>query len=580
MSNDDSVASQAGGQLSIVGAAVRDLGRLRRVAAIVARHGFGELVMRTPLGRRLFERGQVPPGDAAMRADPPAVRLTKLLAALGPTYIKLGQILSTRKDLFSTETIEALEKLQDRAPGLPFEAIRSQVELSLGAPLEELFSEFRPEPLATASIAQTHRATTHEGVEVVVKVQRPGIEQLMRSDLDLLYLAAQVLEASIDELQLLGVSAIVQEFEPNLLGELDFRTELNNLLLFRQNLDPARNVSVPRPHPDLSTRQVLTMDFFAGRSMRTLSPESKEASRAVEEVVHAACKQVFIDGLFHGDPHAGNILLNEAGVLCLVDLGMVGHLSKEQRDQLVTLVIAVIAGDSSTIARVLLQMGTPTQRVNLMDLRDEIERIRTRYLEVGSLADYDSAGFAEEFAKAAGKFRIKLAAEYSLLVKAGATIEGIIRHLHPSIDLASIARPYAQQILARRLDPRQLLRQFIGEASSIGTTLQNLPAQLDQVFHDLETGNIQVRAMTPELDALPGVLHQLGSRVTLGMFALSMTLATAVLASGSKPSMPQLVLAIACGLTAASSWTILFWWHFVGRGKPFRLSPWLRLFRR
>jgi ubiquinone biosynthesis protein len=580
MAQDDIPADRGASQLSIMGAAVRDLGRLRRVAVIVARHGFGELMMRTPLGRRLFEKGQVPEGDASMRADPPAVRLTKLLSALGPTYIKLGQILSMRKDLFSAETIGALEKLQDRAPGLPFTAIREQVERSLGASLEELFSEFNPEPLATASIAQTHRARTHEGVEVVVKVQRPGIEQLMRSDLDLLYLGAQVLEASIDEMQLLGVSAIVQEFEPSLLGELDFRTELSNLLVFRQNLDPARKLCVPRPHPDLSTRQVLTMDFFAGRSLRTLVAGSPEAISAVEEIVHAACKQVFVDGVFHGDPHAGNILRNDAGTLCLIDLGMVGHLSKEQRDQLVTLIFAVVAGDSSTIARVLLQMGTPTQRVNLAELRSEIERIRSRFLDVGSIANYDSAGFAEEFAKAAGKFRIKLAAEYSLLVKAGATIEGIVRHLHPGIDLPKIALPYAKQILAQRLDPRQLLEHFAGEASALGSTLRSLPGQLDQVLHDMETGNLQIRAMTPTLDALPGILYQVGGRLLLGMFSVSMTLATAVLVAQLNASTLQLALAAACGLSAASSWTILFWWHFVGRDKPLRLTPLMRLFRR
>lgn len=580
MAQDSSPSDRPDAQLSIVGTAVRDLARLRRVALIVARHGFGGLLLRTPLGRRLIDRQQVADGEAAQGAEPAAVRLTRLLAALGPTYIKLGQILSMRKDLFSAETIAALEQLQDRAPALPFEAVREQVEGSLGAPLSELYQQFDPEPLATASIAQTHRARTHEGAEVVVKVQRPGIEQLMRSDLDLLYLAAQVLEASIDEMQLLGVSAIVQEFEPRLLAELDFRMELKNLFEFRKNLDPAQPVQVPRPHPELSTKQVLTMDFFAGRPLRQLQPNIDVARRAVEAVVHTACKQVLLDGVFHADPHTGNILIDAQGQLCLLDLGMIGRLSKEQRDHLVTLVVALIAGESGTVARVLLQMGTPTQRVNLAELRAEIDRLRGQYLAVGSIGEYDSAGFAEEFAQAAGKFRIKLAAEYAVLVKAGATIEGIVRHLHPNIDLVSIARPYARQVLARRFDPRQLLTAVLGDATSLGANLQSLPGQIDQVLHDFETGNIQVRAMTPALDAVPGVLHQVGSRMILGLFALSMTLATAVLAASGLHLLWQLLLAIACGVTAASSWTTLFWWHFVGRDRPVRLAPLLRLFRR
>ena len=249
---------------SIVGVAMRDLARLRSVAFIVARHGFGPLLMKTPLGKRLFDKP--PEGDAALRETSAPVRFAKLLAALGPTYIKFGQILSMRKDIFAPEWIEALEKLQDDAPRLPFTAIREQVETSLGGTLEDLYGSFEQEPLATASIAQTHRARTKDGDEVVVKVQRPGIEATMRSDLDLLYLCAQVLEASIDEMQLVGVVSVVEEFEKGLLRELNFNQELSNLLEFQRNLDPERKVTVPRPYPELSTRTVLTMQFFKGKA--------------------------------------------------------------------------------------------------------------------------------------------------------------------------------------------------------------------------------------------------------------------------------------------------------------------------
>jgi ubiquinone biosynthesis protein len=566
-------------QPSLVGVAVRDLGRLRRVSTIVARHGFGELLMRTSLGRRLFDKSELPDGDASLAKEPAAVRLTKLLAALGPTFIKLGQILSMRKDLFAKETIAALEKLQDSAPPLEFADIRAQVERGLGAPLEELFARFDETPLATASIAQTHRALTHSGEEVVVKVQRPGIDQTMRSDLDLLYLGAQVLEASIDEMQLLGVSSIVEEFERGLLKELNFQQELSSLLQFRANLDPTRKVTVPRPHPELSSRTVLTMDFFRGKPLRALTPHTPEAQAAVEEIVHSACKQVFLDGLFHGDPHSGNILCNDQGILCMLDLGMVGRLSEEQRDDVVTLIIAAITNDSSTIARVLLKMGTPTQRVNIAELKSEIERIRGQFLTVGSLGAYDSAGFAEAFASAAGRFRIKLAAEYAILIKAAATIEGIIRHLHPKVDLVGIAQPYAKQILARRFDPQRLLRDFVGDAAGLGASLKTLPDQIDQVLHDFQTGNMQVRAVTPELDDLPKQIHQVGSRVVLALFAVSMTLATAIVLPDGKQTFHAL-LAGACAALASGAWTILFFWHFVARGKPVRVTPLLRFFRR
>ena len=563
---------------SIIGVAVRDLNRLRAVAVIAAKHGFGPLLMRIPLARRLFERP--PEGDAALRGQSAPVRFARLLATLGPTYIKLGQILSMRKDLLAPDWIEALETLQDDAPGLPFDAIRAQVEAGLGGSLEELYASFNETPLATASIAQTHRARTRDGDEVVVKVQRPGIGATMRSDLDLLYLAARVLESSIDEMQLFGVVSVIEEFEKGLLRELNFNQELSNLLEFQRNLDPARKVSVPRPYPELSTRTVLTMQFFAGRPIRKLVPRSGEAQAVVNEIVHAAFKQVLVDGVFHGDPHAGNLLYGDDGTVCMIDLGLVGRLSQEQRDDLVTLMIAGIANDSTTIVRVLLKMGTPTQRVNLAELKSDIQRIRGEYLVVESFGEYDSAGFIEAFVKAAGRHRIKLASDMAILGKAAATLEDIIRTLHPEVDLVGIARPFLDDIVTRRLSPQRILGEMMSEATGVGSMLRTVPGQIDQLMHDFETGNIMIRAVTPELDELPRRLHALGGRVTLAAFASATTIATAIVMPETSESTPRLLTAAVLAFAAVTGWVTLFAWHWFGQGKPMKLAPLVRFFRR
>jgi ubiquinone biosynthesis protein len=563
---------------SVVGVALRDLNRLRAVAVIVAKHGFGPLLMRIPLARRLFDRP--PEGDRALSELTAPVRFAKLLAALGPTYIKLGQILSMRKDLLAPDWIEALETLQDDAPRLPFEAIREQVETGLGGTLSELYESFEEEPLATASIAQTHRARTRDGDEVVVKVQRSGIEATMRSDLDLLYLAAQILEASIDEMQIFGVVSVIEEFEKGLLKELNFNQELSNLLEFQRNLDPARKVSVPRPYPELSTRTVLTMRFFAGRPIRKLTPRSAEAQAVVNEIVHAALKQVLVDGVFHGDPHAGNLLYGEDGTVCMIDLGMVGRLSQEQRDDIVTLTIAAIANDATTIARVLLKMGTPTQRVNLNELKADIERIREEYLVVTNFGEYDSAGFIEAFGKAAGRYRIKLARDMAILAKAAATLEDIIRTLHPEVDLVGLARPFLDDIVKRRLSPQRILGEMMSEATGLGSMLRTVPGQIDQLMHDFETGNIMVRAVTPELDDLPKRLHALGGRLTLAAFASATTIAAAIAVPETTESTPRLIAATVLAFSAVTGWVSLLAWHWFGQGKPMRLTPLLRFFRR
>jgi ubiquinone biosynthesis protein len=565
-------------QTSLVGAARRDLARLRVVSATVVRHGFGELLLKTPLGRRLHAKSEVQLGGETVQGSA-AVRFTRMLASLGPTFIKLGQVLSMRQDLLSREWIEALQTLQDKAPVVPLAAVRASIEEALGMPLAEAFASFDERPLATASIAQVHLATTRDGERVVVKVQRPGIESVMRGDLSLLSLGAQVLEASIDEMRLIGVSDLVAEFERALLRELDFREELGNLMRARGLLDAELSVTVPRPYPELSDKVVLTMDFFPGSSVRTLASGSEPARHAVEQLVRALCKQVFVDGFFHGDPHAGNILHDEQGQICLLDWGLVGVLTAEQRTDVVSLLVATLADDSSTIARILLKMGTPTQRVNLAELRAEIERIRGKYLDAKAVSEIDSAGFVQEFADAAQKFRIKLASEYAILIKSVATLEGIVRNLHPEADIVAIARPYVQQTLVRRLSPHDLFKDFASEVSTIGSLAHRLPNQVDQLLHDFETGNLQIRAVTPTLNLLPAVLQQSTSRLSLSLFASVMTLSCALVLPADYHDTPRLLLAIATGLSAFAAWSVLLGWHFI-RGQPLKLTPLLRLLRR
>jgi ubiquinone biosynthesis protein len=403
------------------------------------------------------------------------------------------------------------------------------VEAGLGKPLEESFTNFEPNPLGTASIAQTHRATAADGTALVVKVQRPGIERILRGDLDLLYLVARALETGIDELQLAAVSDVIAEFEKGLLRELDFTSELEHLETARRLLDPAADIVVPRPFRDYSCRTVLAMEWFDGRSLRGLAPGSDAARHAVEELVRAAVQQVFVDGFFHGDPHPGNVLVGADGRVCLIDFGLAGELDQTQRDDLVTLILAVILGDDASIARVLLRMGTSTQRVNLAELRAEVTRIRTTYLNAASLEDVDSGGFAEAFGAAANRFRIKLAPEYAILTKATATLEGIIRTWHPHVDLVAIAQPVVERLMAARWSPARLLAEAMSGASGVGSLLRRLPTQLEQLMQDVESGNLQVRAVSPALDELPLRIHQFASRLSLTGFAAALSICAALL---------------------------------------------------
>ncbi|HJL19718.1 MAG TPA: AarF/UbiB family protein [Sandaracinaceae bacterium LLY-WYZ-13_1] len=566
---------------SIFGVAIRDVARLRKVATIVARHGFGEVLLRMPFAAQLLGRGIAQEGEEARGT--PAERFTRLLGALGPTYIKLGQVLSMRADLLPPDYIQALSTLQDKAPVIPYADVERVVERGLGQPLADIFEEFEAEPLATASIGQTHVAKTRDGRKVVVKVQRPGIGETMRGDLDLLYLAAKGLESSIEELKLIQPSSIVAEFEKNLLRELNFSAELANLVRAGDLLDPDRPVTVPEPLPELSCRTVLTMSFFEGRPVRALEPGSDEARHAVEEILHAMCRGVFVDGFFHGDPHAGNILVDEEGTLCFLDMGLVGTLSPEQRDDLVTLVLGTILDDASTVARVLLKMGTPTQRVDIGELKREIIRVRSEYVMVQKVTDLDTQGFIDEFANAVGKYRVKLAIEYSVLVKAAGTIEGLVRNLYPDVDVLAITKPYVERIFSERWSPQQMLQEALGGGIGMASLLRTVPTHVDQILHDFETGNIQVKPITPSLDRVPDTVYQSATRLAVALFAASMSVCAAVaIPEGYEGYMDWVRIAFFVLFTtlAIGGWTVTWWWHWLGRGRPLRLTPLLRLFRR
>ncbi|RZA16806.1 MAG: AarF/ABC1/UbiB kinase family protein, partial [Proteobacteria bacterium] len=462
----------------------------------------------------------------------------------------------------------------------PFSEIQVVVERGLGRPIAEAFLSFDPTPLATASIGQTHRAVTLGGDEVVVKVQRPGIEQTIRGDLSLLFMLSKALEVGIEEMRLLAPSDIVVEFERALLRELDFTEELHNLERAREFIALERQVKVPKPYPELSVKTVLTMEYFAGKSLRRVVPKSEEAKHAVTEVLHSACKQVLIDGFFHGDPHAGNILINEEGMLCMIDLGLVGSLRDDQRADIISLMIAMIAKDAATIARVMLRMGTPLKRINMNEFKGEITRILNLYLNVKSFSDFKSRELVDDFVNAAQHFQIKLASEYSVLMKAVLTIEGLVRNLYPDIDAIAIAQPYIRKLVADRFSPSTLMNESMTQLMGLPNILKQLPGQIDQILHDAETGNLQVRSLTPQLDLLPSTVHYLGSRLALTAFAFVMTIAAIVFIAVNREQALFYWLIGLSIVTASVSWSIVFLWHFVQVGKPYRATTLLQFLRR
>ena len=548
--------------------AVQDLKRLREISSVVVRHGFGELWDRARiwevLGRR--EPGERPSREE-MRATS-ARRFRETLAELGPTFIKLGQILSSRPDILPPDFIAELSHLQDRAAPLPVATVFHLIDQGLGRPANQLFAWVDPEPMASASIAQVHRARLPSGDEVVVKVQRPGIEEQIRSDTDLLFYLARFLEGVIEETGIYTPTGIVTEFRNAMLLELDFENEARNIEAFAKNHADRPYVVIPRLYRDLSSRTVITLQELKGVKLKAVldSPEFPGVDRKqlARNVLEASFRQLFADGMFHGDPHPGNVMVMDGNRIGLLDFGLVGGMSKQVQETIVLLVLAISLRDPDTVARLLYKVGVTDQRINLQKFRHEIHDILDRYLGL-KLSEVDSGVLMSELVDLAMKYRIKIPKEYAVLSKAAATTEGIVRQLDPELDVAQAALPYAKQLLFERYSPGSMSGGLLRLLLQLQGFLQDTPQQLSQILMDLEGGKFNVTVRNEDLSRLNTNLKALGLLLFTGMISSGLIVGSlSLVGRASEGTGTTWPVAALIGLTlsamlfgAALTWTLL-----------------------
>ncbi len=485
--------------------AAQELARLRKITAIIGKYGYDEVVRRSPdLPEELDTHDFRPAEGQAHSTDSAPRRFRLMLEELGPTFIKLGQVLSSRPDLVSREYVEELKTLQDDCEPLPFTEIRASIEAGLGRPLDQLFFEVESEPLATASIAQVHRGTTLEGEAVVIKVQRPGILEKVRRDVDLLYRVARLLDAVIEESELAEPVGIVREFDKGLTEELNFRHEAANVEEFRSTHAGRDDIIVPTCYPALCSASVLTMSYVEGVPFSRL-PDEVDKKATARRIVEEAFDEVFIDGVFHADPHPGNLMYVAPGKYGILDFGLLGRLSREMQETLVVFALAVAVRDADTVARTLYRLGRSDERVSLADVRRDTVEIFSRYLD-RSIKDIDSSLMIQEIMLLGMKHHLRIPPEYTMLGRAGATIEGIVRELDPDIDVAEVARPYAEKLLKDRVTPGNVEGGFYKAMLQMQGLSEEVPIQLSQILSDLSSGKFNVTVTGRELERLSSTL--------------------------------------------------------------------------
>jgi ubiquinone biosynthesis protein len=496
-----------------------DLNRLRQITTTAARYGFADLLERAGLFRRFGRPQSVEPATDTQR-ESSARRFRRLLDELGPTFVKLGQILSTRADLLPAEFVAELRLLQDSAAPIPVEQVRAQMEAAFGQPVDELFASIEPVPLAAASIAQVHRARTRGGDDVVVKVQRPDITAQVNGDLAVLHALASVLEATVEEMGIYSPVGIVEEFDRAIHEELDFIHEAANVRAFATTHATRPALRVPRVFDDLTTSTVLTLEFLDGVKLvqAELTPERRQALALV--VVDASFQQLFVDGLFHGDPHPGNFLLLPGDVVGLLDFGLVGRLTRAMQETLVLLCVAVALKDADSVARLLYRMGAPDARANLAGFRADVETMLQTHLPTArTLGEVNTRHLLTDLLDLAVKYRIRIPREYALLSRSAVAVEGLLRQLAPDLDILAVSLPYAKQLLAGRYDPTQLRGGLMRTLLRFQGLASDLPTQLSQILLDLETGRFGVSVKSPELEKINQSLRSVAVIGFLGLCA-------------------------------------------------------------
>ena len=515
--------------------AVRDLGRLREISTVLVRHGFGEIVTRVFGGRSkkppeiASEAAEVARGEDEKKRISFPERVRLVLQELGPSFIKLGQIASTRPDVLPPDVIAELKKLQDDVPAVPFDALREVIEESLAAPLNEIFVRFEEKPLATASIGQVHRAVlSHEGgeVDVVVKVQRPGVGNTVARDLELLHMMAAALERAMPETKIYSPVGLVQQFDRSITSELNFLVEADNAERFAKNFEAWDNVRFPKVYRQATSKHVLTLEFFEGRKVDKAAADGFDGKVIAKIATALIVKMIFEDGFFHADPHPGNVIIMgtpEKPIIGLIDVGMVGRLSPELRDLTVDLMVAAVRKDTLAAADAMYAIGRPTKKVDMREYRAEVAVLAEKYLG-RPLKEIELSAMIRDLVQGAMKYGLEIPTDFMLVGKALMTIEGIGKQLDPDLDVFSEVAPHFFEILKKRYSPQRLGNELWRGVEQLSRAGYDLPMQAREVLDDLRLGRLTLRTADPEL---PKAADRLGRRV------FSAIVISALLASGA-----------------------------------------------
>ena len=526
-------------KIGVIGRTYRHLNRYRQILTVLFKYGFGDLVdvlkieQYLEIGLQMISRKRREQVDRLTRSE----RVRMALEELGPTFVKLGQMLSTRPDLIAVEFIEELSKLQDRVPPFSYTAVSQIIESELGGPPESMFEHFDESPLAAASIGQVHRARLKDGEEVVVKVQRPGIRKIIEVDLEIMLHLASLMERHLEEFQVNRPARIVEEFARTLEKEIDYTIEASHIERFnRQFIDDA-TVYVPKVFRETTTERVLTMEYIEGVKASEIERIEKEGLDRKVITARGAdliLKQVFDHGFFHADPHPGNIFVLPGNVICYLDFGMMGSIDRQSREDFADLVHSVVRRDESGAMQALLMLTQydeePDTRLLSRDLADFMGQHLYRPLK-----DLHMEKLLQQLMELISRHRLQTPPDLFLMLKALATVEGVGLSLDPEFHMINQAAPFVKRVKMEQLHPKRVASDILKSGVDLVRLMQEIPGELRELLRQMKRGKVKMEFEHRGLEPMQKTYDQISNRIAFSIVIAALIVGSALIVLSKTP---------------------------------------------
>ncbi len=528
-------------KIGIVSRTYQHVNRYRQILTVLVKYGFDDLVDRLKIGQYLEIGLQIIARKSREQVEKHsrAERVRMILEELGPTFVKLGQVLSTRPDLIPVEFVVELEKLQDAVPPFPFKQARAIVEAELRRPLNEAFTRFDETSLAAASIGQVHRARLPDGEDVVVKVQRPGIRHTIEVDLEILLHLATLLERHVEGAKLHRPTEIVEEFARVMEQELDYGAEIAHLERFASHFLKDPTVYVPKVYRDFSTSRVLTMEYVEGVNVTDLEGLSRHdlnrkriAARGAELIL----KQVFVHGFFHADPHPGNIFVLPGDVICYLDFGMIGRLDRRGREDFADLVYGAAAGDAAKTTAALLRLTVHDDEL-APDLR-VLERDVAELVDVhvvSELGRVEMGRLLQQVLQLVNRHRLRIPADLVTMLKAIVTVEGLGVRLDPELDMIKAAEPYVRRLKMERFSPGRILGELYDSGSDLLQLAREVPGGLREILKLAKRGGLRMTLEHRGFEKMLDTYEHTANRVSFAIVVAALIIGSSLIVLSQVP---------------------------------------------